>query len=423
MTGTTRRLFTDADRQEILDLLAAGNSVRDVEKITGWSIGKISGVKNSAYAATAMVNTPLPFTSNQRDKLGADVVDWAQSNRVAVRDMKGLMKATGGWFQPSNDTATLLALARQVHAELVKQTGGVAPTMRAALYRMMGVYGAGKKLYRSLVTATTIARKWGVLPRDFWAEAGPLSNWHPGWWTAEEALRSDLRPLARPPLTLRETGLVVGVAVEAAGQALGLEGAIENRLGYELPVWPTGGMGSLPRIDYVAAQMADWAEQNDADEAVLLVITDFDPSGVVIGAQITEQVFATAPDVQIVRLGMDPDVAAAHNAVSAGATGESFSDGDNHAKSAVWLDACAEHFADPEDKDECFQAEALDYETWASIIGDEVEDRLIGRPVNTSGHNPDFMNGDRILAAIERRLDNSVDLEELADWLEDGEES
>jgi hypothetical protein len=130
--------------------------------------------------------------------------------------------------------------------------------MRAALYRMMGVYGAAKKLYGSLKNATTSARKGGVLARDFWAESGSLTNRHPGWWTPGSALRGRLYPVGRPPLALRDTGLVVGVVVEAAGQALGLEGAIEKRLSFELPVWPLGGMASLPRIDFVAAQMKSW---------------------------------------------------------------------------------------------------------------------------------------------------------------------
>jgi hypothetical protein len=113
-----------------------------------------------------------------------------------------------------------------------------------------------------------------VLARDLWTESDPLTNGHPRWWTPDSALRGRLCQLVRPSLALRGTGLVVGVVVEAAGQAVGLEGAIGKRLGYALPVWPTGGMGSLPRIDFVAAEMCSWAEQNDADEAVLLVITD-----------------------------------------------------------------------------------------------------------------------------------------------------
>jgi hypothetical protein len=83
------------------------------------------------------------------------VVKWAEDNKVEVLQMRARM--LGAWSRPPTDTAILLALAERVQAELVEQTGGGHSTMRAALYRMMGVYGAAKKLYGSLGSATATA--------------------------------------------------------------------------------------------------------------------------------------------------------------------------------------------------------------------------------------------------------------------------
>ena len=377
--------LTTAQRQQVLALLAAGHTVREVGGLIPCSNGTVQNVAKAAMNTDSAV----ALTPAMRDSLGEDLVRWAEVNAEAVNEMKDRMRDSGSWDRVQGKTAVLLALAERVHAELAQQTGGVHPTMRSALYRMMGVYGAAKKLYGSLGKSTTLARKAGVFDRDFWAESDPLTNRYPGWWTPERALRGRLLPLARPHLTLRGTGYVIGVIVEAAGQASGLEGAIEQRLGYELPVWPLGGVGSLPRIDYVSDQMLGWADQNDALNAVLFVITDFDPSGLVIANAIAENVSSA---VEVVRLGMNPDLAGAHGAVAASATGESFDEDNTHAQSAVWQDACDEFgIADPFDKDECFQAEALDYETWADIVADEVEDRLVGRPAATSEHQPGLL--------------------------------
>jgi hypothetical protein len=401
------RRFTQEDSYTVLNLLADGLSYRRVSAQTGWSIAQV------AKCASANRDPGPALTGRQCDKLGDGVIHWDEHNTAAVVDMRERMIASGGWIRPPIDTAVLLALAEHVHAELVRQTGGAHPTMRTALYRMMGVYGAAKRLYGSLVTATTTARNSGTLGRDFWAEADPLRNSYPFWWTPAQALRGRLRPLGRPPLTLRGTGLVVGIVVEAAGQAQGLEGAIERRLGYELPVWPMGGVGSLPRIDYVARQMLSWAEQNDADEPVLLVITDFDPTGMIIAAQVQEQLPETAENVEIVRIGIDPALAAAHDAPPASTTGQKLDT--THAKSTVWRDACSEHRVTASTT---FQAEALDYATWAGIVGDDVEARLAGRPEASFEQDLDFVNAVRILAALARLEDGGSSLREVAETLE-----
>lgn len=410
----TARRVTPEDRNHILALVNDGESYRAIAADTGWSVGAVAQVVNAN-------RTPgVRLTDAQRAKLGAAVVQWADDNKVSVLGMRDRMRASGAWSSPPTDTAILLALAEHVHAELVAQTGGVHPTMRAALYRMMGVYGAAKKLYGALGGATARARKRGALPRDFWLESDPLDNPAPGWWTATSALYGRLRPINRPSLALRDTGLVAGVVVEAAGQAPGVESALAHRIGYRLPVWPTGGTASLPRIDYIADEMAEWAERNNADTAVIYVITDFDPSGMVIAANIEEQAPVTFPGLRVQRLGIDPLLTA--NVVSAGATGEELSG--THVKSAPWLAACGDYgIADPTDADQCFQAEALDYTTWATIIADQLATDLAGRPVNTRGHAPEFVNADRVVGAVARMLGESPDLADLADLLEALEES
>jgi hypothetical protein len=85
-----------------------------------------------------------------------------------------------------------------------------------------------------------------------------------------------------------------------------------------------------------------------------------------------------------------------------------------HAKSSVWRDACSEHGVTASTT---FQAEALDYATWAGIVGDD-DARLAGRPEATSEQDLDFVNADRILAALARLGDGGSSLREVAETLE-----
>jgi hypothetical protein len=391
------RRVAPEDRDTILALVESGESYRAVAAATGWSLGVV------VMTVGANRQPGVRLTAAQRAKLGPQVAAWADNNKVLVVDMKNKMRHSGAWTDPPNDTAILLALAEHVHAELVAQTGGVHPTLRAALYRAMGRYGAGKGLYSALGSATTRARKGGVLPRDFWLESNPLNDPAPGWWTAADALYDTLDSLARPSLALRDTGLVAAVVVESAGQAAGLEGALARSLDYYLPVWPTGGTASLPRIDYIADEMKQWADRNDADTAAIYNIGDFDPSGMVIADQLADQTTVTFPELEVRRLGINPVLAAAHNAPAAISTGEEPKG--THIKSEVWLRACDEYgIADPTDKSEMFQAEALDYSTWAAEVAEQLAGDLRGRPVNTARHAPDFVNGDRLLAALSEAL-------------------
>ena len=131
-------------------------------------------------------------------------------------------------------------------------------------------------------------------------------------------------------------------------------------------MWSTGGGGALPRIDSMANQMKQWAERNDAETAVLFAVSDFDPTGVIISESVADEVPVTAPDVTVVRLGMNPALADDHDAPQ-GAYGKTDT---SHAKSEARKAACEEYDVD---LDTSFQAEALDYSTWADIIGSEVE--------------------------------------------------
>lgn len=145
----SQRLFTPEDQDEVLRLLEAGHSYREIAAQTGWSLAKV------CICANANKHPGLRLTQQQRAKLGSAVVKWAEDNKVEVLQMRARM--LGAWSRPPTDTAILLALAERVQAELVEQTGGGHSTMRAALYRMMGVYGAAKKLYGSLGSATATA--------------------------------------------------------------------------------------------------------------------------------------------------------------------------------------------------------------------------------------------------------------------------
>ena len=196
----------------------------------------------------------------------------------------------------------LLALAIEAHAALAAQTGGAAPTMRTALYRMMADHGL-PKAPRPLANQTAeCAQGRGVLPRDFWADPEPSTITRPAGGSSPRA--SAFRRPAAPSDPLARTGHVFGVVTETRGAAPPLAGAIEQRLGFEIPVWHTGGMGSIPRRLHIEEQMLEWAERTGG-EPHLLVITDYDPSGVIIANAVDEEV----RDVDVQRIGMLPDQA------------------------------------------------------------------------------------------------------------------
>ena len=133
------RRVTGGDQATILALVAEGEGYREIASKTGWSVGTI------AQIVKANRNPGFALTAGQRAKLGSGVIRWAEDNAPMVLAMKQRMTDSGAWKAAGDrhrDPARVLA--EQVHEDLVAQTGGTHPTMRAALYRMMGVYGAAK---------------------------------------------------------------------------------------------------------------------------------------------------------------------------------------------------------------------------------------------------------------------------------------
>ena len=206
--------------------------------------------------------------------------------------------------------------------------------------------------------------------------------------------------------------------MEAAGQAAGLESALRRALGYELPVWPTGGTASLPRIDYIADEMKLWAERNDADTAVIYTVGDFDPTGMVISERTSPTRRRTrSPASRWCGSGSTqgwrrpgPRRRRASPASSSRARTPTPTCGSQGAGSSVSLD--------PKDADATYQAEALDYSTWAEIVRDRLAFHLEGRAPSDAEHASEFVNADRVLAAVNELLDQHGDIGAVADLLE-----
>jgi len=265
--------------------------------------------------------------------------------------------------------------------------------MRTALYRMMAGCGVPKAAYAPLSNQTAVARKNGVLPRDFWADSEPSTVIAPQVWTVAESLEWAFEDLARPSDPLARTGHVFGVVTETRGAAPALAGAIEQRLGFEIPVWHTGGMGSLPRRLHIEEEMQEWAQRTGA-EPHLLVITDYDPSGIIIANAIAEEV----RDVDVRRIGMLPDLAPSASLTSSGI--KEHKEGDTHRKSALWKDAVDEY------GDDEFQAEAVDYAGWAGHIADAIEEHIdLADAVDEYG--PEWDDLDRLMASLRKAMRDS----------------
>jgi hypothetical protein len=285
----------------------------------------------------------------------------------------------------------LLALAIESQRALSAQTGGVAPTMRTALYRMMAVHFLPKDAYEALKKHSTEARKLGVLSRDFWADPEPSTISGPGWWDAGDALRSRLTKLSRPSDPLARTGHVFGVVTETRGAAPPLAGALEQRLGFDLPVWFMGGTGSIPRRLHVETEMLEWAERTGA-EPHLLVITDYDPSGLVIANAVAEEVRG----VDVERIGMLPDQAPSAALTAAGIKDEP--KGNPHRKSDLWQDAVDEYGEDE------YQAEAVDYAGWAEHVADAIEEHIDLDDVYDEELGPEWDAADQELRRLRKLL-------------------
>jgi hypothetical protein len=102
------------------------------------------------------------------------------------------------------------------------------------------------------------------------------------------------------------------------------------------------------------------------------VLTDHDPSGLVIGEQIERDVRG----VEVVRLGMTPDLATEKTPTSEGIAEKPDS---SHEKTDVWHEA-VERWGDVR-----YQVEALDYATWAKVIAKAIARRLAAEQPDDDG--------------------------------------
>lgn len=303
------------------------------------------------------------------DVMGDELVTWGEDNADAIADMKRRCNERG-WL-PQEHTLIVLAMAQQAREELAEQTGGIPPTVRAVLYRMMGVYGANKGVYAKLIRDTGRARKSGVWPRDYFTDSNP-DNTEPRWhdFSLEESFTAAFSELAKPSDAFIDTPFVLGIVVEARGGQLPLKGAITQHLGFSIPVFASSGSSAISRTYNIEHVMQSWADQNDA-EPIVLVITDYDPSGLVIANNLDEWLI----DIETQRIGIDPHLVAEQEnqgrevipaddleAIEAEIE-ERPLDRNRHRRSEVWRNAVKYYGSDTE-----YQVEALDYLTWAQII-------------------------------------------------------
>ena len=282
MTAYAR--LSDGEKTEILRLKRRGVSQRAIATALGRSPDAINGFLRHHAEIPG-----LPALTSYGERiLGPGVIEWATEHAGAVRDVR-LRMLDHGWERPETATAIVLALAETVRDELLEQTGGISPTMRTALYRAMGVYGATKALYGPLSGQTADARHRGLFPRDFWSDAEPSDETAPGWWSAQDALRWALAPVSRPADAFHDIGHVFGVVLETRGAAGPIRGAWEQRFGYSIPVWSTGGQAPIPRLLHIEREMHEWAQASGDAEPHVILVTDHDASGLIIGQRVDER--------------------------------------------------------------------------------------------------------------------------------------
>jgi hypothetical protein len=382
-----------------IDDAIAAAIVADWSKgVTYTKIGRRYGISGEVAKRLIDFEVPVvvpgmnPPSGESMKWLSMAALAWARSQPQLTVSIKDAYRTLDG-TRPRTAAVVLLALAVESQQALSAQTGGVAPTMRTALYRMMAVHFLPKDAYEALKKHSTEARKLGVLSRDFWADPEPSSIYGPGWWEAESALRDRLTKLVRPTDPLARTGHVFGVVTETRGAAPPLAGAIRRRLKFYVPVWYMGGTGSIPRRLHVEQQMLRWAKRTDA-EPHLLVITDYDPSGLVIANAVAEEVRGV--DVQ--RIGMWPDLAPSAALTSAGIAPTKEDKKNPHA-GKLWKAAVDEHGEDE------YQAEAVDYAGWAGHVADAIEEHIDLDDVYDEELGPEWDAGDQELARLRDLLD------------------
>jgi hypothetical protein len=309
------------------------------------------------------------LTDQQADYLGPALVRWGEDHDDAVRAVRDAARGVGWWLR--GHTAVLVAVAQQARDELAAEAAGAAPSLRAVYYRLVARFGMEKTLraYQLLVSATTTARERGVMNRRAFVDHKTPEMATPGDWTVVDALEAALSRVARPTDAFVDTDVIVAVVCEARGMTGALAGALQQRLGFSVPVWATAGQVSIPFGAALEDAMREWTEGRDAH---VLAITDYDPAGLIIASNIGRR----ANGVMVHRVGVWPAQAERYGAPTAEGIEELLkrSDDDDDTnpqeRARVWEAAVAEHGAVK------VQAEALGPAAWADLIR-EALDRLL----------------------------------------------
>jgi hypothetical protein len=165
--------------------------------------------------------------------------------------------------------------------------------------------------YGALGNAAKEARYRGAWSRFALSDKSLPSMDTPDDFGVMEALEWALGTLARPDDAFVDCEVVVGVVCEAGGMEAPLRGALRQRIGFPVPVWGTGGQASIPFQAHTERAINRWADERGAD-AHLFVITDFDPSGLVIANAVERHV-----DAEIHRVGVTPGIAERYGAPTA----------------------------------------------------------------------------------------------------------
>jgi hypothetical protein len=379
-------------------------------QIKDWSERFANGESRTDIAADYGVSRATVFrytrevmSGKKRKKLGDGLIRWSKDNANAVERIRRLAYASD--YEAHDKTCIILAAADAARSDLRSQTGNISPTIRAVLYYMMGNYGASKDIYQSLIIATAEMRKRGIWRRNYFTDASPDATKAPGDHTITDALRGSFAALPRPDDAFINAPFVLGVAVEARGGQRPLAGALRQRLGFDVPVFACSGMSAIPRTFNMENQMRAWAKQSEVPP-IMLVITDYDPSGQVIANNLVEWL----DDINVIHIGITPPLAEEHNAFDASELEDDEEKSDStHRRSEIWTDAI-ERYGKTE-----YQVEALDYATWADIIaghlerlldqaqeaGDEAADATLNEMRATLKlHQHPFKTGDSLMAAL-----------------------
>jgi hypothetical protein len=322
------------------------------------------------------------------------LTEWGHENPELVEYQQELARDHGWEIQYS--TAVLLAATDWARAGLAAEADGVAPTLRGVFYRLIAHarYEKSDKSYNALVYAARRARIDGGWSRFTFTDGALPDMYVPSREAPDEELMQAIAELAQPGDPFAGTGIVLAVVVEAAGMAGGLAGALRSRLGFEVQVWPAGGQPSIPFGAEAGQVLGWWAEDNEDAERHLLVISDFDPSGLVIANVLHER--DDMPGVRLHRIGVDPQLAERFGAPTAeGLTLRKDKPENSHEATVLWQDAIAE-FGDVK-----VQAEALGYAAWAEVIEDAINGLLA--PVSSRPENGGPTSTAEMAAALRSR--------------------